>query len=186
MISPAAENRIAVLLDVLDEDIRHLEHTLSGLDTLRSLLIKREDAALHGLLEDIHRQAETHKANEQKRQQLRRDLAADLGCAEGDVTLSRLAAELSHRVTDAPPTARGWDALDPGAAVADRQVRLRFLAAQLKREYTLTVLLVQDCLRFNRSLMQIFFPSGGRGGATYSPTGAAKHDIGTMLLSMQF
>jgi hypothetical protein len=178
MISPALETGITSLLPVLDEDIRHLEGTLSRMDTLRSLLIKREEAALEKLLDEIRRQADTYKANEQKRQQLRRDLAADLGCAEGDLTLSKLQRELIG--PSRPGAEQRW-----GAALADRQARLRSLAIQLKREYTLTVLLVRDCLRFNRSLMQAFFGSGGKGGATYSPTGTAKHDIGTMLMSMQ-
>ncbi len=65
----------------------------SRLDTLRVLLIKKEDAALQRLLEEVRRQAETYQANEQKRQQLRRELAADLGCTPGEVTLSQLAAE---------------------------------------------------------------------------------------------
>lgn len=179
MISPALETRIAALLDVLEADIRHLEYTLARLDTLRSLLIKREEAALHQLLEEIRRQAEAYEANEQERQQLRRDLAADLGCRESDLTLSTLQRELNGPSRRAAQTRYG-------AALAQRQARLRSLAAQLKREYTLTVLLVRDCVRFNRSLLQAFLGTGGRGGATYSPSGAAKQEISTILMSMQF
>jgi hypothetical protein len=171
MISPALESRVVALLDVLDEDIRHLESTLSRLDTLRSLLIKREETALKELLEEIRRRADAYQANEQKRKGLRRNLAADLGWAEHDLTLSKLQKELAE---------------PSRTAVAQRQTRLRFLAVQLKREYTLTVLLVRDCLRFNRSLMEAFFGAGGRGAATYSPTGAARHEIHATLMSTQF
>jgi DNA repair exonuclease SbcCD ATPase subunit len=177
MLSPALETRMTLLLEVLDEDIRHLERTLSRLDTLRSLLIKREDAALQQLLEEVRRQAEAYQANEQKRQQLRRELAAALGCAQGDLTLTRLQRALADTSHPEPPC---WQ-----DALADRQARLRSLAAQLKREYTLTVLLVRDCLRFNRSLMQIFFGIGGRGQATYSPTGAPRPESGAALMSMK-
>jgi hypothetical protein len=177
MMSPATETRMAALLDVLDEDIRHLEYTLSRLDTLRALLIKKEDAALRRLLEEIRRRAETYQANEQKRQQLRRDLAADLGCPPGEVTLSQLVTELSG--STCPDAVRRY-----GAAVADRQARLRSLAARLKREYTLTVLLVRDCVRFNRSLLAVFFGSGGR-GTTYSPTGAARPPADAALMNMK-
>ena len=176
MISPAAEDRMPVLLDVLDEDARHLESTLLCLDALRSLVIRREDAALESLLGDIRQQAQVYEANERQRQQLRRDLAAELGCTEGDLTLSKLRGALAGPAcTDAQ---RRW-----GAAVADRQTRLRSLALQLKREYTLTVLLLRDCARFNRSLLRVFLESGGRGGAIYSATGAEKRPAGAALMS---
>jgi hypothetical protein len=168
---PAMEATIAALLEVLDEDIRHLESTLSRLNILRSLLIKREDAALQKLLDEVRGQAEAYQANERKREQLRKDLAVDLGCAQRDLTLSKLAGELAGQAV--------------GVALADRQARLRTLTAQLKQEHTLTVLLVRDCMRFNRSVLHVFLGSGG-GGATYSATGAAKHEINATLMNMTF
>ena len=187
MVLSTMEAPIAALLDVLDEDIRHLESTMSRLDMLRSLLIKRDHAALEKLLDEIRQQADAYKTNEHKRQQLRRALAADLGCPERDLTLSILQKELAGPAgPDAQPRRAAALCAECGAALADRQARLRSLAARLTREYTLTMLLVRDCARFNRSLMNVFFGSGGRGGARYSPTGAAKHEIGTTLMSMQF
>lgn len=165
------DDKAAELLDVLDEDIRHVEATLLRLDTLRSLLIKRDDAALEKLLEDIHRHSETHDATECRRQALRRDLAAELGWDPNDLTLSKLQARLagSRRI-----------------ALAQRQTRLNTLIAQLKREHTLTTLLLADCAKFNRSLLHAFFGPAGRAGTTYSPTGAAQQPAGMALLNMQF
>jgi len=178
MSAPAMQDRITSLLEVLDQDVRHLEDTLSRLELLRSLLIKRENPALEKLLEDIRQQADVYQANEQKRQQLRRALAADLGCAEAELTLSKLQDELRR--------GSGSEALpDRQAALAERRARLRSLAVQLKREHALTVLLVRDCLRFNRFLLQAFFPSSGRGGTTYSPTGAARPETSSLRMSMQ-
>ncbi len=170
MTASALETRIGSLLEVLDEDVRHLESALTRLESLRALLIKREEVGLQKLLEEIRGQGDTYRQNEQKRQQLRRELAAELGWVEGDLTLSKLQRKL------AGPSR---------AALAQRQTRLRALGMELKREYSLTVLLVRDCIRFNRSLMQILLGSGGRGSATYSPTGAARHEFGTMLMNMQ-
>ncbi len=179
MVSPTGESKIMVLLEVLDEDIRHLENALSRLDLLRSLLIRRENAALEQLLSDIQQQAESYRAIEQKRQQLRKDLAADLDCTEGELTLSRLRKELTG------PTCSEAQRRC-GAAVADRQARLRSLAAQLKREHSLTALLLRDCARFNRSLLRVFLESGGRGCATYTPTGTTQRDTKAALMSIQF
>jgi len=179
MISPTVEIKITVLLEVLDEDVRHLESALSRLDLLRSLLIRRENAALEQLLSDIQQQADAYRAIEQKRQRLRKDLALDLGCTEGELTLSRLRKELSK-----PACSEAQRRC--GAAVADRQGRLRSLAAQLKREHTLTALLLRDCTRFNRSLLQVFLGSAGRGCATYSPPGMEQRGPGAALMSLQF
>jgi hypothetical protein len=163
--------RVAALLDVLDEDIRHVEATLLRLDKLRGLLIKRDDASLEKLLEEIHREGETYAATERRRQELRRELAADLGCTEKDLTVSDLLTRLTG---------------EGRAALAQRQMRLKVLIAQLKREHTLTNLLIADCAKFNRSLLRVFFGPAGKAGVTYSPTGAARHPTGTALLNMQF
>jgi len=179
MVSPTGESKITALLEVLDEDIRHLESALSRLELLRTLLIRRENAALELLLGDIQQQADAYRTIEQKRQQLRKDVARDLGCTEGELTLSRLRKEL------AGPTCSEAQRRC-GAAVADRQTRLRSLAAQLRREHTLTALLLRDCARFNRSLLRVFLGSAGRGCATYTPTGAAQRDPGAALMSIQF
>jgi flagellar biosynthesis/type III secretory pathway chaperone len=170
-LRPGTQVTMAALLDVLDEDVRHLESTLSRLNALRSLLIKREDAALQKLLEEVRGQADAYQANERKREQLRQDLAADLNCTARELTLSKLAGALAGHAV--------------GLALVERQVRLRSLTAQLKREYMQTVLLVRDCIRFNRALLHVFLGSGGR-GTTYGATGAAQQEINGTLMSMTF
>ncbi len=179
MVSPTVENKVTALLEVLDADVRHLESALSRLDLLRSSLVRRENAALERLLGDIQQQAEAYRAIEQERQQLRRDLALDLGCTEGELTLSRLRKELTARAcTEAQRRLAG--------VVADRQARLRSLAAQVRREHSLTALLLREVARFNQSLLRVFLGSADRGCATYSPTGTAHRDAGAALMSMQF
>ncbi len=167
----AVQTRVTVLLDVLDEDIRHVETTLVKLDTLRGLLIKRDDGALERLLEDIHKRGEEYAATERRRQDLRRDLATDLGWKEGDVTMTNLLTQVAGHLR---------------SALAERQTRLKVLIARLKREHALTALLISDCGRFNRSLLQVFLGPFGKAGATYSPTGAAQRPAGMALLNMQF
>jgi len=179
MVSPTIESKIAALLEVLDADARHLESALSRLDLLRSLLIRRENVGLERLLGDIQQQADAYRAIEQKRQQLRQDLALDLGCTEGELTLSRLRKELT-----APTCSEAQRRC--AAAVADRQARLRSLAAQVRREHSLTALLLREAARFNQSLLRVFLGSAGRGCATYSPTGATQHNAAAALMSIQF
>jgi hypothetical protein len=168
---PDIQAQVAALLDVLNEDIRHVEAALVRLDTLRKLLIKRDEGALAKLLEEIRGQGETYVATERKRQELRQDLASGLGWKEKEVTLTNL---LSH-VTG-----------DLGTTLAQQQAKLKDLIVRLKREHTLTAMLILDCRRFNRSLLQVFLGPAGKTGTTYSPTGAAKHPTGMALLNMQF
>jgi hypothetical protein len=165
----ATETKVEMLLHVLDEDIRHVEAVLTRLDTLRTLLIQRNDRGLAGLLDEIREQAESYAAHEQKRQALRTELAVQLGCRPRELTLSKLKGYLPgpHRT-----------------ALAARQTRLRTLIAQLQREHMLTTLLIADCARFNRALRRALFGILGQGNVTYSPTGAAQPQGGAALMSL--
>ena len=70
--------------------------------------------------------------------------------------------------------------------MAQRQTRLKELTGALKREYTLTSMLLADCARFNRSLMNIFFGTGGKGQMTYGANGASKRQAGHSLVNIHF
>jgi len=170
MTSLAVEPKVEQLLAVLDEDVRHLEATLSELDTLRRLLIKRDDAALDRLLGEIRGRTEAYAANEQRRQVLRSELALALGCTKGRFTLSRLQDML-------PDPQR--------AAVEARQKRLKSLVAELRREHTLTVALVSDSARFNRALMKALFGSSGRADVTYDTNGVSRGPASATLMSLR-
>lgn len=130
MTRPDMEARFELLLELLDEDIRHVEHLLSRLDALRSGLIRRRDAEMSEVLEDMRRETEGHAARDRQREDLRRELAAEWGCSLRDVTLSNLRIRV-------PDRQRG--------ALMDRHARLKSLVEALKREYALTVMLLTDC-----------------------------------------
>jgi hypothetical protein len=147
-----------------------LKATLSQLDALRSLLIKRDDVGLDQLLGEIRDGAEARAENERLRQALRADLARAFDCEEGQLTLSQLRLRLP-----APHHEH----------IVARQAALRSLAERLQHEYTLTALLVSDCVRFNRTLLRAFFGAGARGSTTYSPDGSARHRTNTTLMSLQ-
>ncbi len=169
MASIPTTTKVDALLTVLDEDIRHTETALTLLDTLRTLLIKRDEMALTGLLGDMRWEADVHAKNERQREHLRQELANELQCDIRDVTLSMLKDRLLG---------------ERHAAVVQRQTRLKALTDDLKREYTLTAMLVADCARFNRSLVRLFFGLDTKGNMTYGANGTAKHGAGTALVNM--
>ena len=168
MTIAAIETKVDALLAVLDDDLQHSETTVAQLDTLRTLLIKRDDTALEQLLGELRAQGQVREGIEQRRQILRRELAEELGCDATSVTLSALQKVLSG-------TRR--------AAVVDRQQRLRSQIDLLEREYALTLALVADCTRFNRSLMRVFFGIEDDRKTTYSATGAARYQAGAGMMS---
>ena len=170
MTRSAVEMNVERLLAVLDEDIRHLETTLVQLDMLRGLLIKRDDAALGHLLAEIRGRIEAYAGNEQTRQMLRADLAVALGCGMNRLTLSKLQSMLPEQQR---------------ASVAARQKRLGSLIAELKHEYTLTVALVSDCARFNRTLVRTLFGAGSQAGVLYNPGGQTRQQTNTTLMNLQ-
>ncbi len=171
MVSSWIETKVDALLEVLDEDIRHTEATLSQLDLLRTLLIKRDDAGLERLLCDLRQSTESREAGLQRRDALRAELAAELGCDPTTMTLSALKGILSGSRRQ---------------AVVERQARLKTLVAQLKREYALTTALLADCTRFNRSLMDVFFGSEARSKPTYNARGAMKPSSNTSLMNLHY
>lgn len=160
-------------LAVLDEDIRHIEETLLRLDELRGLVIKRDDANLASLLERIEAEAAGRSAHELKRQSVRRKLADAFGCASAEeMTLSRVESE---------------SALPEGTRVqvAMRREKLRLLVEKLRKEYTATVLLLADCARFNRLLLESVFELGKPATVVYGADGAARRQSGANLVNMR-
>ncbi|HNY79305.1 MAG: flagellar export chaperone FlgN [Sedimentisphaerales bacterium] len=171
MISSLVETKVDALLTALDEDIRNSESTLSRLDVLRSLIIKRDDVALEQLLHDLRHEAESRAVGDQRREGIRKELATELGCDIRGLTLSTLKRMLSG------PRRQ---------AVADRQVRLQSLIAQLKREYALTTALVADCARFNRTLMHVLFGLNVKGKTTYNAQGAVSRQADANLVNLHY
>lgn len=170
-ITVEMDGKIDELLVVLDEDSRHVREALSRLDELRSLVIKRDEAALGRLLKTIGDESDSYCANESKRQSLREELAAASGCSVAEMTLSRLEAMLPG---------------EKQVQVAQRKAELRLLTEELKREYLKTTMLLSDCARFNSVLLRGVLELGRTGAITYSSDGAAKLQTDTAFVSMQF
>lgn len=165
------ETRVEQLLAVLDRDIQELEQNIDRLNALRSLLIKQDRKALEQLLQAIRSQTAACRQNETERQALRQQLAGFLGCAPQAVTLSSLQRHLP---------------LDKQMEIEKRKNALQALAGTLKKEYAVTQMLLVDCARFNRLLLNSIFGSSQPGHLTYEPTGTARRQTDTVLMNMQF
>ena len=167
----AIEDKVGELLVVLEKDIQHLRETLSRLDELRGLVVKRDEAALGRLLDTIRAESKSYSANEAARRRIREELAVALGCGVDDVTLSRLEAAVS---------------LARKIELTDRKEMLRSLARELRSEHVKTTMLLSDCARFNSSLLRGILELGRTGVITYASDGAARSQTDTAFVNLQF
>jgi len=165
------EGRIDELLAVLDKDVRHMQESLSMLNELRCLVVKRDDASLGKLLVSIQSESDNYRSNELERQSIRKHLAFDLGCSIEQVTLSRLEAELMG---------------EKKARIAERKSQLRSLAEELKRQHLATAMLLSDCARFNSMLLESVFGLAGTRTITYDCNGSTKRQSNNTFVSFQF
>jgi hypothetical protein len=168
---PSMECKVDELLAVLDKDIRHVRASLSRLDELRALVVKRDPAAMGELLEEIREQTQEYSENESARESMRRELAGILGCEVGDMTLSRLESVLDD---------------DKRLEVGRRKTLLKSLTDKLKTEHMRTAMLLSDCARFNSTLLSGILELGNAGAITYGSDGTAISQGGSVFVSMEF
>lgn len=163
-------NGVDELLMVLDKDIQHIQESLSWLNELRGLVIKRDYEALSKLLQTIQTEADSYAATESQRLSLRKDLANTLGCSVKQVTLSALEVALPE---------------EKKIQVKDRKIKLKGLIEELRKEHLSTVLLLSDCARFTRQFLKALFDLGGKRTVFYSPNGATRKLTETTFVNMK-
>lgn len=70
--------------------------------------------------------------------------------------------------------------------VAQRKAVLEQLIGKLKTEYAATALLLSECSRFNRLLLDSIFGSRGKGAMMYNASGQTQQHNGGGFITMQF
>jgi flagellar biosynthesis/type III secretory pathway chaperone len=154
--SPTIAERAGALAELLDEEIALLDLRRSQLSSLCAAIIDRDEDAVERLLDQIERAQELQSATDQKLDSLRRELAARLACEGERMKLSALIASI-----DEPQ--RGQ--------LAARRQRIIELAERLQLEHMRTVVLLTECARINRLLLEGLLP-GSEGVTTYRADGA--------------
>jgi hypothetical protein len=159
------------LLAVLDADAVLLEAMLGHLNSLRAVVIKRSETELEHLLENIKAQQEQRDAVESRRQKLRQIAAKALGCSAEQVNLTRFMEHLSEEMQQ---------------EVAQRKIVLERLVAKLKTEYTATVMMLNECSRFNRVLIDSIIGCRHNAATTYNASGQTQRHDGSRFIIAQF
>jgi len=157
MIPPSAieTERIASLGRLLDEEASLLDLRRSQLASLCGAIVDRDEDAVERLLEQIERAQELQAAADEKLDALRRKLAECLHCPNEKVKLSALIAALSE---------------PQRTALAEQRRKIIELADRLQLEHMRTVMLLTECSRINRMLLESLFPDS-QGVTTYSEAG---------------
>ena len=165
------EDKVDELLAVLDKDSRYIQESLLKLNELRSLVVKRDDAALGKLLESIQTESDSYRSHELKRQSIRKDLANALGCNLKQMTLSTLEASLPK---------------EKKAQVTQRKTELKSLIKELRKEHLSTTLLLSGCARFNNLLLKSIFDLGKTEVVYYDSNGTTRRQTDTAFVNLQF
>lgn len=165
------EEQIDELLACLDRDIRHIQESLSQLNEMRRLVIKRDDVTLGKLLQSIQAESDGYKSNELKRQLIRKELANAFGFTFEQMTLSALESSLSEAKR---------------AQVTERKAKLRSLINEYKKEHLSTALLLAECARFNNLLLKSIFDFRNTEVVCYDSSGTTERQTDTAFVNLQF
>jgi hypothetical protein len=163
--------KVDELLLVLYKDIEHIERSIDELDELRELVIRRDDASLKGLLEQIRLRSQEYVENQKRREQLRRQIAEIISLPVGQVKLGRLQQIV--------PVERRTD-------MSQVRKRLRVMVSKLQSEYTGTVMLLADLKRFNGMLLNTIMEAGRVCNVTYDSRGGTSREGDVAFMNLRF
>ncbi len=145
MISSGMDSLIDELLGALDDQINVLELKCSQLAGLSRALVRRDNEATEAILEEMERAEEVQASADLRLVAVRGTFAEALGCEVEKLKLSRLVAELPPR----------W-----ARATDHRRRRIVDLTGKLRREHLRTAMLLSECARINRMLLESLLPVG--------------------------
>ncbi|MHC4132030.1 MAG: hypothetical protein ACYSSP_02740 [Planctomycetota bacterium] len=154
----------------LEKDIQHIEQILKHLDEIRSLVLKRDENSLKELLERTQAKTDEYKNQESNRQLIRKELAHALNCSVQQVKLSKLEQILPEELR---------------VQLEEKRIKLVSLTDKLKKEHLNTVMLLAECARFNRMVLNGIFKFGNSDIVTYSSSGTARQQGGNNFMNLK-
>ena len=163
------DNLINPLIDVLKGDIEHIASSLEVLDQLRGMIIKRDDKSLSLLLEKARIKTQKYATVENRREQIRKELARLWGCETSEMTLTKLTQIL-------PP--------DRGDQVRETRDELEGLLERFKAEHLSTFMLLSECSRFNGVMLSALL-NGRRDESTYNSHGSMNQESKRNIMNLQ-
>ena len=168
-IPPHALEMVHELLGLLDEEIRLLRLRADQFDELYEAILRRNDGRMESLLEEMtnaqHQQADV----DTKLHSVRSLFAKALGRDADDMRLSVLIGRLDKK--------RSMD-------LEYKREQIILLAETLKRKHLRTAILLSECARVNRMLLEGLLPRA-ESVTTYGTGGAQPWRMGSGLVDTE-
>ena len=153
--NPAADQLTEELAALLEEEAELLHLRLRQMVRLSDAIVGRGDEDMQPVLDEMEQTQRRQEATDLKLQAVRNAFSSALGERGAALKLSELIDRLPPR---------------QAAALDYRRQQIILLAERLRGQHLQTVVLLAECARVNRRLMEGLFPSGeslttyGRGG----------------------
>jgi hypothetical protein len=139
------------------------------LAALSRLILKRDEPALHDLLQEVMVETADRSRNEAVRGELTAALAAVIGCQPSTITLSMLEKHVSPQQEQ---------------QLQKKRVQLRLLVGELQKQHNSTTMLLCEMIRINRTLLAGI--TGNSSSMTYGRGGQAKWNGTNNILSVRY
>ena len=156
-LDPRTPQRVAILTALLDEEIELLEIRSQQMDRLGEAILGHGAEDMERVLAEMERVQSQQEKTDRRLRAARRDVAEAFGVEAGALKLCELIDRLPA----------------PAAGNLDRQREtIVRLAGQLRRQHLRTSVLLAECSRVNRMLLEGLLPAG-EAVTTYSRAGTA-------------
>jgi len=155
------------LLTFLNERQAGLEQVLERLNALRAAVIRRDEATLSHLFEQVQQDTDRQQKTEEAQKRLERRLTETFTELTGPMRLSRLCAVLPEEFC---------------TIVRTKQKGMLALVNRVRNEHQATVMLLRECARCNRQLLNAILGQKHQ-SVTYNPQGQSQRDVHRSLVS---
>jgi flagellar biosynthesis/type III secretory pathway chaperone len=164
-----AERLVDEILPVLDREIDLLDLRREQLAELLRATLARDEASLSNLLENIEKALENQAQTDRDLASLRSRLAEVLDRPVEEIRLAAIADSMSE---------------PRGSLIRDRRGRIIELTEALRTQHVRTTLVVSECAKLNRRLLEGLFPQA-KGLTTYGARGGSRWDSGAGLVDVE-
>ena len=159
----------AQLNEFLDEQAESIRRTLRQFDVLRGAVIHRDEAMMTELAEQVDAQNQERQEADKRREALCRQLGELLGCDARQVNITAICGLLDS---------------EDRAELEDKRRVVKELVSRLKIEREGTELLLRECERMNRAILNEMMGSGRR-TMTYTRRGVTQNEAPGGMMSVR-
>jgi len=152
---PEVRARTARLLEALDGEIVLLARRQEQMAALSEAIVQRDEGRLEALLAEVAGTLSAQAEADERVRALQAELARRLGCPPETARLGLLAERVGGR---------------EGSEMQSRRDRIVELADGLRRQHLRTSVLLTECARVNRRMLETLCPAA-RGVSTYDSGG---------------